>query len=239
MLKIALGGSLLRGSSRSGNYSNLLEHAKTFYKPTAQIQKVTPSISICETIPLNTRVLTFCQRKRLLFVDTWSLTLETQVALWKNDNHIYSLYKVKKLVLLHIGCAARFRFRSETREIENLFAWKQIKGIFACFALKRNSKNLKPNEWEMKRYRLNETKNVKQKWCKNIVGSKQKVWCEIKFFSDKVKKSVFGFETKMQSEMMRKNLYGSEKKVWYEIVWFFFFRSSFFLFRFKLKITLV
>jgi hypothetical protein len=46
--------------------------------------------SICETIPLNTRVLTFCQRKRLLFVDTWSLTLETQ------ENHIYSMQKVKK-----------------------------------------------------------------------------------------------------------------------------------------------
>jgi hypothetical protein len=63
----------------------------------------------------------------------------------------------------HVGYSARFRFQRETREIEaKLILFGSQKGrFFACFASKQNNKNLRQNEYEMKRNEVKQANQIK------------------------------------------------------------------------------
>jgi hypothetical protein len=96
-----------------------------------------------------------------------------QMLSWQKNNQFYSGIKKPSIhqisIAKYIGCAACFRFQSETREIEEIkFSLRSeaIKVIFRLFCIEAEYKNLKENpnaKWsKMKQNKHSKTKNVKQ-----------------------------------------------------------------------------
>jgi hypothetical protein len=99
--------------------------------------------------------------------------------------------------------------RKRIREIEAkiISLGSEKRGFFACFALKRNSKNLSDTNSKG-------SNKVKQNNSENHFGSREKIRSKIRrFFLLKRKNLFFCFETKNVKQIMCENIFGSKTKI--------------------------